>query len=106
MQALTRRPLPIEHSRLTNRILHYEELAARLAGSRCDDAFCCLGAAGGPRATEAALRKVDLELTLAFARAARAAGATRLVVISAAGAAPGARNRLPAREGRARDGAA
>lgn len=92
VQALTRRPLPIEHSRLTNRILQYEELAARLAGSRCDAAFCCLGAAGGPKAAEAELRKVDLELTLAFARAAQAAGATRLVVISAAGAAPSARS--------------
>lgn len=91
VQALTRRPLPIEHPRLTNRILQYEELAARLVGSRCDDAFCCLGAAGGPRAEAGMLRKVDLELTLAFARAAQAAGATRLVIISAAGAARTAR---------------
>jgi uncharacterized protein YbjT (DUF2867 family) len=91
VQALTRRLLPIEHPRLTNRILRYEELAARLAGSRCDDAYCCLGAAGGPQADAAALRQVDLELTLAFARAVQAAGATRFVMISAAGAAPGAR---------------
>lgn len=90
--ALTRRPLPLENPRLANRILKYEELATRLAGTRCDDAFCCLGAAGGPRAPAAQLRQVDLELALAFARAARAAGAGRLVVISAAGAAPGSRN--------------
>lgn len=84
VEALTRRPLPMENPRLVNRILNYEELAARLAGSRCDDAFCCLGAAGGPRADPASLRKVDLNLTLAFGRAARAAGASRLVVISTA----------------------
>jgi uncharacterized protein YbjT (DUF2867 family) len=89
VHALTRRPLPLENPRLTNRILKYEELAARLAGTRCDDAFCCLGAAGGPRAGLAALRRVDLELALAFAQAARGAGAGRLVVISVAGAAPG-----------------
>ncbi len=92
VHALTRRPLPLEHPRLANRILKYEELVARLAGLRCDDAYCCLGAAGGPRARAAELRQVDLALALAFARAARTAGATRLVVISAAGAAPGARN--------------
>jgi nucleoside-diphosphate-sugar epimerase len=91
VQALTRRPLPMEHPRLVNRILNYEELAARLAGTRCDDAFCCLGAQGGPRAAAAELRHVDLELTVAFARAAHAAGASRLVVISAAGAARDAR---------------
>ena len=92
VQALTRRPLPIEHPRLSNRILNYEELAARLAGTRCDDAFCCLGANGGPRARDEQLRRVDLDLTLAFARATRAAGALRLVVISAAGAAHDAGN--------------
>jgi uncharacterized protein YbjT (DUF2867 family) len=69
--ALSRRPLPLEH-----------------AGQRCTDAFCALGAAGGPRAAENALREVDLTLVEAFARAARNAGASRLVVISAAGADP------------------
>jgi len=92
VQALTRRPLPMEHARLVNRILKYEELAARLAGTQCDDAFCCLGAARGPRADPAQLRQVDLELALAFARAAHAAGAKRLVVISTAGATQNARN--------------
>lgn len=92
VQALTRRHLPLEHPRFANRVLKFEELATRLTGMRCDDAFCCLGAAQGPRARAAELRRVDLELTLAFARAARAAGATRLVVVSAAGADPRARS--------------
>ncbi len=92
VEALTRRPLPLEHRRLVNRVLKYEELTARLAGARCDDAFCCLGATGGPRAALAQSREVDLDLALAFARAARAAGASRLVVISAAGAASGAQH--------------
>lgn len=92
VQALTRRPLPLENPRLANRILKFEELAARMAGTRCDDAFCCLGAAGGPRAQAADTRRVDLELALEFARVARAAGATRLVLVSAAGAAGSATN--------------
>lgn len=90
--ALSRRPLPLEHARLANRILRFEELASSLKGQRCTDAFCTLGAAGGPRATEAQLRAVDLQLVLDFARVALAAGASRLVVVSAAGAGPGAQH--------------
>jgi uncharacterized protein YbjT (DUF2867 family) len=84
--ALSRRPLPIQHARLANRVLKFDELERSLKGQRCTDAFCALGAAGGPRATESQLREVDLGLVLAFARVARDAGATRFVVISAAGA--------------------
>ncbi|MEO6079450.1 MAG: NAD(P)H-binding protein [Steroidobacteraceae bacterium] len=82
--ALTRRPLPLDHPRLANRILAFDELGSRLAGLRCHDAYCCIGAAQGPRAPLAELRRVDRDLALAFARAARAAGATRLIVVSAA----------------------
>lgn len=84
--ALSRRPLPLEHARLANRILRLEEVEASLKGARCSDAFCALGAAGGPRADAAQLDAVDLQGVLAFARAARAGGANRFVVISAAGA--------------------
>jgi uncharacterized protein YbjT (DUF2867 family) len=86
IHAITRRPLPLDHPRLANRILKIEDLGPRLTGLRCNDAFCCIGAAGGPRATPEALRQVDLALVLTFARAAMSAGATRLVVVSAAGA--------------------
>jgi uncharacterized protein YbjT (DUF2867 family) len=84
--ALSRRPLLLEHARLANRVLRFDELERSLKAQRCTDAFCALGAAGGPRAPEEQLRAVDLQLVVAFARAALAAGATRFVVISAAGA--------------------
>lgn len=90
--ALSRRPLPLEHARLANRILKFDELERSLKGQRCTDAFCALGAQGGPRASEAQLREVDLRLVLEFARVARALGATRMVVVSAAGADRSARN--------------
>lgn len=88
--ALSRRPLPLEHPRLANRILRFDDLERSLKGQRCSDAFCALGAPGGPQAAESALREVDLGLACAFARAARSLGATRLVVVSAAGARTGA----------------
>ena len=86
--AVTRRPLGREHPRLANRIVQFEHLERQLAGLKCQVAFCCLGARLGDRdgAAEEAVRRVDLGYTLAFARAAKAAGAARFVVISAAGA--------------------
>lgn len=86
--AVTRRPLGREHPRLANRIVQFEQLERQLAGVKCQVAFCCLGTgpAGRAEAQLENLRRVDLGYTLAFARAAKAAGATRFVLISAAGA--------------------
>jgi uncharacterized protein YbjT (DUF2867 family) len=86
--AVTRRALGREHSRLANRIVQFDHLERQLAGLKCQVAFCCLGAPLGERddAHAEAMRRVDLGYTLAFARAAKAAGAARFVVMSAAGA--------------------
>jgi uncharacterized protein YbjT (DUF2867 family) len=85
--AVTRRPLGGEHSRLANRIVQFDHLERQLAGLKCQVAFCCLGARLGDRGgAEEAVRRVDLGYTLSFARAAKAAGAARFVIISAAGA--------------------
>ena len=91
--AVTRRPLGREHPRLANRIVQFDQLERQLAGSKCQVALCCLGARLVERqsAEEASLRRVDIGYTLAFARAAKAAGAARFVVISAAGADPDAK---------------
>jgi uncharacterized protein YbjT (DUF2867 family) len=51
-----------------------------------DDAFCCLGTTIKSAGSEQAFRAVDFDAVLAFARAARTAGATRLGVVSALGA--------------------
>lgn len=86
--AVTRRPLRREHPRLANRIVQFDQLERQLTGSRCQVAFCCLGASLAERqaAGEEAVRRVDVGYALAFARAAKAAGAARFVVLSAAGA--------------------
>lgn len=91
--AVSRRPLPIEHARLANRVLRFDvPLEGQLKGLAVQDAFCCLGttlrAAGG----QAGFRAVDHDLVLAFARAAKAAGAERLVVVSSIGADAGSNN--------------
>jgi uncharacterized protein YbjT (DUF2867 family) len=91
--AVTRRALGREHPRLANRIVQFDHLERQLAGLKCQVAFCCLGARlyERERAAEESVRRVDVGYALAFARAAKAAGATRFVVISAAGADPAAK---------------
>jgi len=90
--ALSRRPLPIESPRLVNRILRLENLENDLRGLACDDAYCCLGTTLRQAGSQQGFRAVDHDLVLRFARFAQAAGARTLVVVSAAGAAPEARN--------------
>jgi len=52
-------------------------------------ACCCLGTTIKQAGSQQAFRAVDLDAVLAFARAARAAGATRFAVVSALGASAG-----------------
>jgi uncharacterized protein YbjT (DUF2867 family) len=53
-----------------------------------DWAFCCLGTTIKQAGSKSAFRAVDFDAVLAFARAAKAAGASRLAVVSALGADP------------------
>jgi uncharacterized protein YbjT (DUF2867 family) len=92
VHAVSRRPLPIDHPRLANRILPLEQTRAQLAGVRCQDAFCCIGSTRRQAGSAGERRRVDLDLVLSFARAAQALGATRFVVITSAGANAGSRN--------------
>ena len=86
--AVTRRPLTLEHPRLANRIVQFEKLEAQLKGTLCHTAFCCLGTTLRQAGSEQAFRKVDVDHVLAFARAARAAQAQRLIFVSSVGAGP------------------
>jgi uncharacterized protein YbjT (DUF2867 family) len=56
-----------------------------------DDVFIALGTTIKAAGSEPAFRKVDFDFVVNTAKAARAAGATRLAVVSALGADPGSR---------------
>lgn len=90
--ALSRRPLSFEHPRVANRVTRFESLERDLRSIRCDDAYCCLGTTRRAAGSEAGFRAVDHDLVLAFGRLALACGAQHLIVVSAAGADPAARN--------------
>lgn len=51
-----------------------------------EDAYCCLGTTIGAAGSQEAFYKVDHDAVVAFAAAARAAGARRFMVVSAQGA--------------------
>ncbi len=84
--ALTRRPFAKEHPKLANRIVIFERMAEQLKGLIVNDAFCCIGTTIGEAGSQEAFREVDVDAVLLFAQAARAAQATRFVVVSSAGA--------------------
>jgi uncharacterized protein YbjT (DUF2867 family) len=86
IHVVSRRPVPLDNARLANRILPLEQMPTKLTGIKVNDAFCCLGAPQARAGTLDQLRPVDRDLALAFARTALGLGATRLVVISVAGA--------------------
>ena len=86
--ALTRRPLGREHPKLANRIVIFERMAEQLKGLAAQDAFCCIGTTIAEAGSQEAFREVDVDAVLLFAQAARAAGATRFVVLSSVGASP------------------
>jgi uncharacterized protein YbjT (DUF2867 family) len=67
-------------------------MGAALAGSKCTEAFCCLGTTMKTAGSKAAFRAVDLDGVAEFALAARAAGASFFGLVSAAGANPRSRN--------------
>jgi uncharacterized protein YbjT (DUF2867 family) len=53
-----------------------------------DDVFCCLGTTLAKAGSRAAFERVDYHMVVDLARAAKAAGAKRFLVVSAVGAAP------------------
>lgn len=91
--ALSRRPLAVDHPRLANRVVRSGvALEAQIKGLQCQDAFCCLGSTLRDAGSREAFRAVDHDLVLEFARLALAAGAGRLVMVSAVGADAASRN--------------
>jgi uncharacterized protein YbjT (DUF2867 family) len=88
--SLGRRPLPKQHPQLTQRTVDF----ARLEGEAlppADDAFCCLGTTIKKAGSQEAFRAVDHDAVLAFAKAARKAGARRFLLVTALGANPRSR---------------
>lgn len=85
--ALSRRPLQgIASAKLQTIISDFDALDLALSGIAADDAFCALGTTIKAAGSQEAFRKVDHDYIAAFARAAKAAGAKRFLLVSSMGA--------------------
>ena len=86
---LLRRALPglNADARITPHVIDFAELPDPLPA--VDDVFIALGTTIKVAGSQAAFRRVDFDHVVATARAAHAAGARRLAVVSALGADPG-----------------
>lgn len=89
VHSLARRDIGATHFKLTQHRVDYSRALPALP--RVDEAFVALGTTIKVAGSQQAFRAVDHDAVLAVARAARAAGATRLGVVSAMGADPRSR---------------
>jgi uncharacterized protein YbjT (DUF2867 family) len=90
---VTRRQVMIEHPKLHQIVGGLADVEQAVAAERVhvDDAFCALGTTIKVAGSQAEFRKVDFEYVVRFASAARSAGATRFMLVSAVGASPRSR---------------
>ncbi len=70
---------------IENYVISFADLD-RLELPEIDDAYCCLGTTRSAAGSDDAFRRVDLDYVLAYARAARRAGAVRFLLVSSMGA--------------------
>lgn len=83
--SVCRRKSGIADPKLVEIVADFDRLDEALAGIGADDAFCTLGTTIRKAGSQDAFRRVDHDYVLAFARAARAAGAKRFLVVTAVG---------------------
>jgi uncharacterized protein YbjT (DUF2867 family) len=85
VHSLGRRELPLTHPKLTQHRVDFKALPALPS---VGEAFIALGTTIKVAGSQAAFRAVDFDAVVAVAKAAKAAGARRLGVVSAMGANP------------------
>jgi uncharacterized protein YbjT (DUF2867 family) len=89
--AILRRPAPESHSKLTQKIVDFDNLN-QLAPIAADDAFCAIGTTIRKAGSQEAFRKIDFGYPKAFAEFALAGGAQQFALVSSVGANARSRN--------------
>jgi uncharacterized protein YbjT (DUF2867 family) len=88
VRALVRRPSGRAHRRWNEQVAPAADWAGLVAGRAVDQAVSALGTTMRAAGSEAAFRAVDFDAVVAFAAAARRAGARHMVTVSSVGADP------------------
>lgn len=90
--ALVRKPLELQHDKLEQRTINFDELTALEDFPKADDVFCALGTTMKTAGSKEAFYKVDFTYPYELAIRALSAGADRFFVVSAMGAKLKSRN--------------
>jgi len=88
---LGRRPSPVQHPKLEQRIVDLGALEAMADLPHADDVFCCLGTTIKQAGSQEGFRRVDYDFVVGVARAGLRVGATQFLLVSAIGADPSSR---------------
>ena len=88
---LGRRPTDLASPAHEHHVVDFDRLADRADLFACDDLFCCLGTTIKKAGSEAAFRRVDLELPAESAQRAAGEGASQMLIVTAWGADAGSR---------------
>jgi uncharacterized protein YbjT (DUF2867 family) len=83
---LTRRALGLEGEKVREAVVDFAQPDGFRAHLAVDDVFCALGTTIKKAGSQEAFRKVDFEAPVAVARAAREAGASQFLIVTAVGA--------------------
>lgn len=84
--ALVRKPLGIQHEKLSEKTINFDELKEMEDFPQGDDIFCCLGTTMKKAGSKEAFYKVDFTYPYELAQRALKAGADRFFLVSAMGA--------------------
>jgi len=87
--ALVRHPLSVEHPKLIQHQVDYNQLNDCLADIKINDVFCCLGTTIKKAGSQKAFYEVDFTYPSEIAKLSLAGGAEQFMLISALGANPG-----------------
>ncbi|WP_252179886.1 NAD(P)H-binding protein [Endozoicomonas sp. 4G] len=82
----TRRPLPLKHPKLIEKIVNFADLTEHHRDLAVDTVYCCLGTTIKKAGSKAKFRHIDIDLVEQVGQAAKQAGAKQFVVISSQGA--------------------
>lgn len=86
VKAIVRRPLNIDHPKLQQIVVDFDDLQKHEGELKADDVFCCLGTTIKKAGSQAAFRKIDQDYPLDIARLAARQGAEQYLLVSAIGA--------------------
>ena len=84
--ALIRKPLGLQHKKLSEVVIDFDELATIQDFPKADDIFCCLGSTMKKAGSKEAFYKIDFTYPYELAKVALKAGADRYFLVSALGA--------------------